>query len=301
MDKRYGNNIYIVEHVWWIFISMLLYRGILFRKLDFASYVVSSLILFGILAFFCITGGIYDLRYQRRNRGILYNLFLTYGVYTCMAYYFVFKKFMLYIGGVAIVLTIACLLALYISYINNVRYEEAYVRRQIHLGIYACRRNFAYAMLLIVMMVGSRIVFTDSVASASLEVLDAYGDDYNFKNNVNEIAKIRQEVWETLEFQEKMDVAQIIANCEGNYLGIPQMMTVVAKDLDDKVLGQYEDNTYRIHFSTDHVRYGLAEDVLRTILHEAYHCYQKKSKEPKSKCNALAFGSFSVLGNTLLH
>lgn len=43
---------------------------------------------------------------------------------------------------------------------------------------------------------------------------------------MSEIAKIRQEVWETLDFQEKMNVAQAIANCEGNYLGIPQMMTV---------------------------------------------------------------------------
>lgn len=114
---------------------MLLYRGIMFCKLDFTNYVVSCLVLDGLLVFFSIT------------------------------------------GGIVIVVTVACLLALYYTYIISLRYEDSYAKRQVHLGIHACRRNFTYAMLLIVIIIGGRIIFTDSVASASLEVLDAYGDD----------------------------------------------------------------------------------------------------------------------------
>ena len=277
MDKRWESKIsYIVEHIGWIFLSMVLYRGFVFRKLDFTNYFVSCLILDGLLVLCSIIGGIYDLRYQRRRRGIFYNLFLAYGIYTCMSYHFVFKKLMMAVIGIVIVLTVVCLLALYYRYITSLRYEANYVKRQVHLGIYACRRNFAYAMLLIMVIIGGRIVFTDSVASASTEVLDAYGQDYNFENNANEIAKIRPEVWETLEFQEKMNVAQIIANCEGNYLGIPQMMTVVANDLESYVLGQYVEGTYRIEISTEHIKNSSPEAVLNTILHESYHCYQEQ-------------------------
>lgn len=280
MYERCENKlVYILEHVLWLVISMVLYRIIVFRKLEMTSYRTSILVLCVLLAFFSLTGGIYDLYFRTREMGIFCNLCLGYGVYTCMAYYFAYPKFILVICAGAAVVTGLCLVALFFKKSERIWDAHVFLKRKAHMAVFACSRNFAVAMFMIMIPISLRLTFADNIASASFEVADAYGEEYNFSNNAEMISKIRQEVWETLSFQEKVDVAQAIAYCEGNYLGIPQKMVVVATDMEEHILGGYEDYSYRIMIDAEHLQHSKAEDVLNTILHEAYHCYQERCVE----------------------
>ena len=271
--------VYFLEHTLWLVFSMVFYRLFVFRKLEMTSYRTSMIGLCVVLAFFILTGGLYDLYFRTREMGIFCNLCLGYGVYTCMAYYFAYPKFILVICVGAAVVTGLCLIALLFKQSERMQERHAFLKKKLHMAVFACSRNFAIAMFMIMIPIGLRLIFADNIASASLEVVDAYGEDYNFNNNVEMISKIRPEVWETLSFQEKVDVAQAIAYCEGNYLGIPQKMVVVATDMDESVLGGYQDYSYRIMIDTEHLRHSSAEAVLNTILHEAYHCYQERCVE----------------------
>lgn len=284
MDERCEKALaYILEHTIWLVISMTFYQAIIFCKIGTCSNLMSQLILCGLVAFFCFVGGMYDLSYQMRKMGIFCNLFLGYGIYTCIAYYFAFSKYIVVVSVSTLALTLLSLLALFFKRSSKYLNARDLRKRKLHLSIYACRRNFAYAMFMVMLSVSVRIVFTNSVASASLEVMNSYGEDYNFENNAQMISKIRPEIWEHLSFQEKIDVAQAIAHCEANYLGLPDKVVVVAKDLDEYVLGNYEDYTYRISIDTEHLQYSMAEDVVRTILHEVYHCYQRRCVEVYKK------------------
>ena len=267
---------YIAAQVLWIFLSLWVFRRTIFRLVEGWSYSESALLLGCILGFVCVVGTLNDITYKRNRSGIFVNLLLAYGLYTSIVYFFAYEKYIFVLGLITSVVTMLCLLAIFLKNSNN---NRTMLKKKLKVAIYACRRNFGVCMLVVMLFVGGRNLFFGSVASASMEVVNAYGEEYGLKNNIETISKIREEEWQQLSLQEKVDVAQAVAYCEGNYLGLPDKLTVEVGDLEERTLGIYNDTTYRIMIDTEHMLNDSGEEVLRTILHEAYHCYQRRCVE----------------------
>ena len=101
-----------------------------------------------------------------------------------------------------------------------------------------------------------------------------YSEKYTIKNNTETLSNLKQEKWEELTIQEKLEVLQVVCNIERNYLGVANTITVKSAVLEDNVLGEYLDEKYTILIDLDHLNTASARSVLNTITHECYHCYQ---------------------------
>ena len=73
-----------------------------------------------------------------------------------------------------------------------------------------------------------------------------------------------------------MDVLQTVTNIEGRYLGIPNKLTVEAKELLDTTLASYLDETHTLYINEDFLSGGPAKEVLTACCHEVYHAYQHR-------------------------
>lgn len=98
--------------------------------------------------------------------------------------------------------------------------------------------------------------------------------EQSLSNNMETIARLREDAWGSLTVQERLDVLQTVANIEQRYLGLPNELNIGAANLDDGILGYYADQTHEIVLDMDSLLHGTSEEMLDTVCHEAYHSYQ---------------------------
>lgn len=105
--------------------------------------------------------------------------------------------------------------------------------------------------------------------------------------NLDTIALLKPETWNTLTYDEKFETMCIIKNIELNKLGIDitDMATLKTDDLDSGVQGNYSNLTSVISIDCDLLAEGDVEEVLNTICHESRHCYQHACVEAYKKAD----------------
>lgn len=101
-------------------------------------------------------------------------------------------------------------------------------------------------------------------------------NNQKISNNIDTILLLREEEWEKLSVQERLNVLQTVANIEATYLGLPHELNVTVKALDENTQGHYDDSTYTIAINVDHISEDSAEALVETVAHEAYHAYERR-------------------------
>ena len=95
------------------------------------------------------------------------------------------------------------------------------------------------------------------------------------KQHGMECCNLENEIWNTLNTQEKIDLLQIISDYECEFVLGCEPVKVYSGLFDRKnVLGEYSDQTRSVVISEEHLKNGKAEDVVKTALHETRHAYQ---------------------------
>ena len=98
-------------------------------------------------------------------------------------------------------------------------------------------------------------------------------------SNISEVLKLQPEVWQDLTTAQRIDTMQTICNIEVYYLGLPCAVTVSGANLPENTLGSYDDSSRAISISIEHLENDPVEEVLDTLLHEIYHCYEHRLAE----------------------
>ena len=91
------------------------------------------------------------------------------------------------------------------------------------------------------------------------------------KTHLNEIAKLKEDVWETLGTTEKLDVLQTVLNIETTFLAI-EPLKITCEKLDDYTIGRYADGRNVIYINVNYL--NSPEECIDTVCHEARHAYQ---------------------------
>ena len=100
-------------------------------------------------------------------------------------------------------------------------------------------------------------------------------NEFSLTANIDVISKIRtQETWETLSINEKLRVLRQICICEANYFGIELPVSVVVNDLEEHILGKYNNYEQRITINRTYLENAKSEEALNLILHVYYHHWQ---------------------------
>lgn len=92
--------------------------------------------------------------------------------------------------------------------------------------------------------------------------------------NDDSINCLSEEVWRTLEPEERLEVVRVVAELERRTLGLPFEVQVQEGKLNKQVAGSYEHGKHRITIREDRLRLGTARKVLETLAHELCHAYQ---------------------------
>lgn len=91
----------------------------------------------------------------------------------------------------------------------------------------------------------------------------------------------RQEEWQNCSAQQKLELAQMLADSETTRLGLPPLDVVVYKEAIEQApdaiyqkAGHYDHQRRQIFIAEELLRDAKAENVANTVCHEVFHCYQ---------------------------
>lgn len=181
---------YILEHLLWTVIAMLWYRASLFRPIRGLTYRQSVLALWGGIIIFSLIGITYSMKQQI--------------VISCSIGLFLFISYAVFI---------------FTRRVRNKRKYKKILKMKMRKSIECFRWNIGLAMLVIMLLGGARYFQTGNVFS-NIKTVNSYGEEYNIDHNIETIARSDKRFWKDLDFNMKLEAAQVLANCEANYLGI---------------------------------------------------------------------------------
>lgn len=279
MMSKYG---FVSAHIYGNFLMLQIYKFILDEKrmVRFASQETSMRIL-TILALVCnIMGMCLMMKHHRTWYVVILHVLLPYGICTVLSY--AQDKPVAIIGGIvfAVLLTAGYAFLIFRQKIKSkTRRKEIVLRRvrKVFDGLHCCLGTVlaVFAILCFVRVFRPQIYVPATVpATYKTSYTDA-----ELLEMKTDFMRLTESNWNTLTLQEKLNSLQVVANLEQAYLGVPQTLTVVAADMEQRMCGYYRDSDWKIYMNKAHLETKSAETVLDTLCHEAYHAYQKRQVE----------------------
>ncbi|MCD8130912.1 MAG: hypothetical protein LUE16_06480 [Lachnospiraceae bacterium] len=266
---------FVILHIFWGLACLAGYRRILFNCFGSLPSGKSMLMLCGIVAATGFAGIYLEKRNARNWVSIFLNLSIGYGIYTVLACY----------GMKKIFITVCLALAIYVTFqyaccvleMDSWVVEGEYRIPQMRVAQIACVAQISAGLgMALVMAVLSINVLTGAIVmeDGTVEAFQESAAGWTIDNHMETILKLQPDIWDSLEDEEKLEVLQTAAYIEQYSLGIPDHITVVVTDLEGCTLGSCTMEENVIYIDTDHFNDGWSWDVLNSVCHEAYHCYQ---------------------------
>lgn len=291
---------YIKEHIIWWFISYIWFRTLIFRCLPGSTYFQSFLILLAMSVIIMGIGIVLTWDRERNYMNLMFHVFLSWGMFVIVAYADLFKRQMLIIGIVLVVVsTFVSVLILGRKIKRNGDTRQVIIRRRVRNVISVWRRNLSIASLVLVVPIGVSMLFNGTVMCSDLEVAKVYGEEHSFSVNIDVICNIAPERWENLDVQSKLNVCQAIINAQAAEYGITHELLVGIAALDGNTLAYYCEPQHQIVIDIDYLKLGYSYELLESIIHECTHAYQYEQinlykKVDEESRNLLMFYEASV-------
>ena len=241
-----GNTIgkwdFIIEHIWWMFISWIWYKSILFRCLCYRSLKDSRMILLGTVFACCGLGILLEIKRQRNAISVLMNLLAGYGIYTTLTYYPIRRKPILIVLSTATILSAVYSLIILCHKTKRKKTKRILKQRIIKAGM-SSRNLFCTSMATIMLLIGFNAIFgTALITPSTTPTKQSNITEQTIANNLNTLCLLWEDTWSTLSVDEKLNVLQTIANIEQHYLGLPNELNVGAANLSEGLTGYYSDS-----------------------------------------------------------
>jgi hypothetical protein len=104
--------------------------------------------------------------------------------------------------------------------------------------------------------------------------------------------------YEKLEIEDKLKLlSNYVLNKEAAYLGIKDIPTLKASNMEGLILGEYDYNSNVINLNIKYVKERSLEETIKTLLHEMKHCEQRLLMKRVSKINVDDLKSLEYIRN----
>lgn len=265
---------YILEHVWWCYIALIWFR-IIFECIPHLDYSTSKNILYVLLLSGCIFGIACNIKTRRNNFSMAVNIIIPLGIYALIVYFHYFRTVTILVIVSAILLITIYGFLIFGRKIKNIPKEHIIKKRRIRIFAYGSRSLLAMCMAVMMVFMGVKTTLSGSLLKSGVESTNTQTDEeWTIANNIETVCKLQDSVWSGLSLDERMDVLQVIANIEANYLGTDFELNVSSSPLEEYVLGQFSESSHSITLDMEHVKFDSSEDILTSLLHECRHGYQ---------------------------
>lgn len=266
---------FITEGIIFMFITMITYKNAFFRCLNDLSYNESSALLWIILVAFVLLHGILIFKYHRTGGTVAISLLLPYGIYTILAYKETIGIQIKVVLGVSFLLALLYIfLVMFRKIKNQEKKAQIYKNRAYRCLIMTYKFvGIGMAVIMLPLLLQSAfgvVLFKPSVKPALQDTVS----ESTIQNNIDTILLLQEQEWQKLTTKEKLDVMQVVANIEANYLGIPHELNVGGTNLDEVLAAAYSDSTHSIQFNMNYLETSSAKRILESCCHEAHHAYQ---------------------------
>lgn len=257
MDKR----TYVTENIYWGAIGMLWYRLVCFRGIGYMHSWQCKGILWAMVILFMIGGIALTYKNYRNYYSMTINILLPFEVYTLISYATYLTKW---------VIVVVIITAIGIGWYC---YRMVWRNKcKIRMALVGTRTIFAVCSAVFLIWVGGRSILGYGLFQADVQEKE---QEYTIEGSMETIHQLNKGIWPTLSLQEKLDVLQEIAYVEKDYLGIPHELIVQAGNLDEYVVGQYDERTHTITVNVDYLAESSGYKMLNNICHEVHHAYQR--------------------------
>ena len=271
---------YVFETIFWYFMPAFLYQKLVFRSIPGMSYAHSNLVFWGLQLVLAAIGFLITYRQHRNTLTVWINSAFPTMIYFCISFGREYAWQIRLVGGI-----IGLVIALYTILV------AFNLRRDAGAG-----RHFPWIKILNGLLHGYRVLI-GAIAGLTLCVFilgiafgvmgfqpntsasDPAGHTETIADNIETLCLLRQDSWEDMSVQERLDVLQVVANIEASYLGLPHELNVFASAMSSDTAGYYYDPTHSIHINLDLISYTAPHEILHTLTHEAYHAYEHRLAE----------------------
>lgn len=268
---------YLMDCLFYTIISMIWYRGLLFRCMPEMTYAESKGILWLMIGIsFLLCTFVLDI-HMWTGWTVVKALTIPYGVYTVIVYSKTVGSWMSIVLFAASVPAFSYIALLLSQKVKNGKNKRKVIRRRLHRCCTGAQSIATVALLVVMGIVGVNGIFGNNILTSSVPaIVNDQGSPQTISNNIDTILLLQEEEWLTLTTQEKLDTLQTVANIEAHYLGLPNELNVGAANLEEDTLACYDDSTYTISIDINHLENDSVYDVLDSCCHEAYHSYQHR-------------------------
>lgn len=268
---------YLLDCLFYTIVSMIWYRGLLFRCMPEMTYAESKGILWLMIGISVLLFTfVFDIHIWT-GWTVVKELTIPYGMYTVIVYSKTVGSWMSIVLVAASVLAFSYIVLLLSQKVKNSKNKRKVIRRRLHRCWIGTQSIATVALLVVMGIVGVNGVFGNNILTAAVPaIVNDQDSPQTISNNIDTILLLQEEEWLTLTTQEKLDTLQTVANIEAHYLGLPNELNVGAANLDEDTLACYDDSTYTISIDINHLENGSVYDVLDSCCHEAYHSYQHR-------------------------
>lgn len=277
---RDGNTMsktgYILEHVFWGLLSAVIYQYACFRCVQGFDFAMSRLILWGIMIGLSGLGIVLTWGRRRNHLSMFVNLVLPLEAYVALSYWPAMRRPFMAAGAAAGIAAFAYFLTVMCRKIENRGRCGVILMRRLRYGVLGGRTLAAVCLTLLIVPVGIHAVFGRELFYPAVAPAASATENHTIAGHLEELTKLEEDTWETLDRAARLDLLQTVANIEDTYLGLPHELSVTAGDLPQSIVGQYDDGTHTITLDADYLMTHLAHEVLDTVCHEAYHAYQHR-------------------------
>ena len=283
MNNKLDKDEYIKNHIIWGLITFFWYKNLLFRCIPKCTYK-ESLVVFGIISICIMAIGIKISWKRNRNyKTLIENIAVSWGVYSCITYMHMYTGLIIRILLIMVVVSLILSMRVLCREIKRQDKRRKIIKRRIEKVASLCKRNAAFASVVIIVPVIISVLFHGSLLNSKVEVTKVYGEEHSLKANIDMISNIEPSRWEKLGIDERLDVCQKIINCEARYYGLSREIKVGVADLEETTLAYYNDNAHQVIIDVQHLEESYSYYVLQTLLHECCHAYQYEQVEVYKK------------------
>ena len=269
---------FLLEHLFWGLVSWIWYKNILFRCVGNYSFTESKIIFLLVLGMACILGILCNIKKDRNDYSVFFNIITGYGLYTVLTYFQIQRN--LIITVLSITVSLSIVIGGYIIQ-RQIKRRNSFgktIRSAIFIIAGAMQRIMGLGFLVILIVASGNFLFGSSIIQSSVKPSDT-ADTYDqiLSESAETIALLDEDSWSSITIQEKAGVLQKIANLERSNLGISNELNVCVANLEEEGLwGYYDDSTHEIVIDMDLLLNGSAQDALQCLVHETFHSFEHR-------------------------
>lgn len=269
------------EYIWWnLYLGAMAYFPYRFWCLNYLSglSVFSSKMILLLLVVTFIPLGVLITQRRRNTVSLIVNVAMPFELYTLAILYKYLSVYNIIVLSVTAVLTLAYLGFVMAQKIKGSNRRRVIIRR-IKFASLGMRTVLGICLLAVLLPYSVKTTFGYGILNTKAETKVAYEPDKWFiSNHMETLIKLKDEEWNKLNTNQKLDILGVIKNIEMSYFGIPHEVYLEADKMDSQnTLGYYNSREHKIVINIDWLAKDevSGEDALGVILHESYHVYEK--------------------------